>query len=604
MKSIQVLIVEDELLIAKNIAKKIKDMGHEVTQIVSSGEAAIQSVNANPPDLILMDIAIKGALDGIETALQIKPLDIPVVYLTAYADDATLERAAATGCYGYLIKPFKERELFVTIKMVTIKHQEQASIVKSLQETVHEYSLQYNDIYQDKETNLPNQLFLRNIFEYLLSVVNVPAKTDSEPNNRSINDIYVDIPETPNNSLAVFYIHLNKVQRINDSLNNETRKILIKEIAKRLTECVDNFSCQGATVRLSYNEFVVLVSNFERREIVTDSARMVLNCLDQSFTIGEREIFLSVSIGIAFYPLDSDDMEELLRQAKCAMEYAREQQSNGYRYFTPAIDIAKTKASEELRLETELHYALERQELEVYYQPKINLQTCRVVGAEALLRWNHPQKGLIPPNKFIPLAEANGLILPINEWVLERACQQTKLWHDSELGYLKIAVNLSICQFKKTDFFHKITQILFRTKLEAKYLELELTENILVENIQANVRRLNSIQGLGIQIALDDFGTGYSSLSYLQQFPFDILKIDRCFIHDIDQNKTNAVITKATIDMAHQLGLKVVAEGIETKAEYDILKQYQCDEIQGFLISYPLSETEFKNFVIDQSVLA
>ncbi len=575
-------------------------MGHEVTQIVSSGEAAIQSVNANPPDLILMDIAIKGALDGIETALQIKPLDIPVVYLTAYADDATLERAAATGCYGYLIKPFKERELFVTIKMVTIKHQEQASIVKSLQETVHEYSLQYNDIYQDKETNLPNQLFLRNIFEYLLSVVNVPAKTDSEPNNRSINDIYVDIPETPNNSLAVFYIHLNKVQRINDSLNNETRKILIKEIAKRLTECVDNFSCQGATVRLSYNEFVVLVSNFERREIVTDSARMVLNCLDQSFTIGEREIFLSVSIGIAFYPLDSDDMEELLRQAKCAMEYAREQQSNGYRYFTPAIDIAKTKASEELRRETELHYALERQELEVYYQPKINLQTCRVVGAEALLRWNHPQKGLIPPNKFIPLAEANGLILPINEWVLERACQQTKLWHDSELGYLKIAVNLSICQFKKTDFFHKITQILFRTKLEAKYLELELTENILVENIQANVRRLNSIQGLGIQIALDDFGTGYSSLSYLQQFPFDILKIDRCFIHDIDQNKTNAVITKATIDMAHQLGLKVVAEGIETKAEYDILKQYQCDEIQGFLISYPLSETEFKNFVIDR----
>jgi EAL domain-containing protein (putative c-di-GMP-specific phosphodiesterase class I) len=264
----------------------------------------------------------------------------------------------------------------------------------------------------------------------------------------------------------------------------------------------------------------------------------------------------------------------------------------------------KSKASEELLLEAELHYALERRELEVYYQPKINLKTRQVIGSEALLRWNHPQKGLISPNKFIPLAEANGLILPINEWVIETACHQTKLWQNNGLKYLTIAVNLSISQFKQTDLFHKITQILLRTNLEAKYLELELTEKILIDNTQANVRRLSSIQNLGIQIALDDFGTGYSSLSYLQQFPFDIVKIDRCFVRDIDKNRTNAVITKTTIEMAHQLGLRVVAEGVETQAEYDFLKQNYCDEIQGFLISYPLSATEFKDFVNKRSVVA
>jgi diguanylate cyclase len=600
MKSIKILIVEDELLIAKSLARKIQNMGHEITQLVTSGAAAIESVNARTPDLILMDIAIQGSFDGIETARQIKPLDIPVVFLTAYADDSTLERAAATGCYGYLIKPCKERELQATIKMVTSKHQEQTSIVKSLQETVNEYSKEYNNIYQDRETNLPNQLFLRNIFEYILSL---SANTEEDntqlelsSNNKSSN--------ADNSSLAVFYLHLNKFQKINDSLENEGREILIKEIAKRLVECVDRLSCQGAAVRLSHNEFVVLISQFDRREIATDSARSILTTLNQPLMVKEREIFLSVSLGIAFYPLDSQDIEELLQQAKRAMEYTQEQQGNGYRYFTPAIDIAKSKASEELMLEAELHHALERQEFEIYYQPKIDLKTKKIVGAEALLRWNHPQKGLISPNKFIPVAESNGLILPINEWVLSEACQQTKMWHNAGLGLLKTAVNLSICQFRKTDLFHTINQILFKSQLEGKYLELELTEKILVENIQANVRRLNSIQSLGIQIALDDFGTGYSSLGYLQQFPFDILKLDRCFVRDVDKNYTNAIITKTTIEMAHQLGLKVVAEGVETKAEYDFLKQHQCDEIQGFLISYPLSAVEFKNFVLNHVVLA
>jgi diguanylate cyclase (GGDEF)-like protein len=610
MKSLKILIVEDELLIAKNIAKKIRDMGHEITQIVSSGDAVIASVNTQLPDLILMDIAIKGALDGIETAVQLKHLDIPVVYLTAYADDATLERAAATGCYGYLIKPFKERELYAMIKMVTTKHKEQSSIVASLQETVSEYSAQYNDIYQDKETNLPNQLFLRNIFEYILSLsssdeeTKIDSELNAEPQNKSKNDTFIDRPDMTGNSLAVFYIHLNKFQKINDSFLDEGRGILIRQIANRLTECVNDFKCNGATVRLSQNEFVIIITNFERREIATDSARSLLSYLNKPLTIEGREIFLSVSIGIAFYPLDSNNIEELLRQAKRAMEYAQEQQGNGYRYFTPAIDIMKSKASEELLLEAELHYALERRELEVYYQPKINLKTRQVIGSEALLRWNHPQKGLISPNKFIPLAEANGLILPINEWVIETACHQTKLWQNNGLKYLTIAVNLSISQFKQTDLFHKITQILLRTNLEAKYLELELTEKILIDNTQANVRRLSSIQNLGIQIALDDFGTGYSSLSYLQQFPFDIVKIDRCFVRDIDKNRTNAVITKTTIEMAHQLGLRVVAEGVETQAEYDFLKQNYCDEIQGFLISYPLSATEFKDFVNKRSVVA
>lgn len=280
------------------------------------------------------------------------------------------------------------------------------------------------------------------------------------------------------------------------------------------------------------------------------------------------------------------------------MKHAQEQGGNQYKFYTVALKTNEyVVRGNSLSLETDLHYALERQELELYYQPKINLKTGQIIGTEALLRWNHPKLGLIPSDKFIRIAETTNLIESIGEWALEKACQKTKNWHQAGFNFLTIAINLSGRQFKQLNLFHKLTQILFNSNLEPQFVELELTETILVDNIKANIQRMNLIKKLGMNISIDDFGTGYSSLRYLQQFPFDSLKIDRCFIDNIDQNQTNAIITKTIIDMAHQLNLKVIAEGVETEAELAFLVENNCDQVQGYLLSRPLPTKELEKLL-------
>ena len=590
MNKVNILIVEDEIIIAKNIARKLRNLNYNVSKIVSSGQAAIDYINSEKPDIILMDIAIMGEMDGIETASKIQEIaDIPVVFLTAYASEEIIERASQTGCYGYLIKPFKDKELQATLKIVLSKHQQQLVIQKSLQDTVKEYSSQFDNVYLNKLTNLPTRLLLRDSFDYLISSLN------SNNNN--------DISEKDNSTefviklIAVFNISLDRFKKISNFLTEEQQNTLVQEIAQRLNNYVSNLNFQGITIYIKEDHFIVMIP-LDKKSTASNYGKEILNLLRQAIHIDNQEIFLSTSIGISLYPSDSINIEELLQQSEKATEYARSQGVNRCQFFTFAFNIKTSRSSEGLYMEAELHHALEREELELYYQPKVNLKTNLVVGAEALVRWNHPVMGRIEPYKFIPLAEESGLIQPIGEWILTRACKQTKTWHDVGLNYLKVAVNLSGVQFRQLDLFHKITQILFTSSLKPEYLELELTERILTENIKINVQRLNIVKKIGIQIALDDFGTGYSSLGYLQQFPFDILKIDSCFIRNINSNQVNAVITKTIIDMAHNLGLKVVAEGVETEAELNFLKQCNCDEIQGFLVGGLLNAKDFKNLVM------
>jgi diguanylate cyclase len=595
MNKANILIVEDELIIAKNTAKKLQNLGYNVAKIVASGQAAIKYVHSEKPDLILMDIAIKGDLDGIETAMRIKSIvDIPIIFLTAYANENTLDRASQTGCYGYLIKPFREKELEATVKMTLSKHQEQSAIQQALQHTVNEYSAQYDDIYKNNLTNLPNKLFLRDVFNYLLSLLDSNAALTTLNNTYEFVNVkeQVSSDHTQLELVAVFNISLDRLKKISSLLNKQQQDTLIVQIAQRLNDCVNNFDFQGAIVHIDSDNYVVLVA-LDKRQTAADYGQIILNQLRQAFNIDNHEIFLSISIGVAFYPSDHTDIEELLKQGEKAAEYVRQQGGNRCQLFTFAFNVTNSRASSNITLEAELHHAIDRDELELYYQPKVNLHTNLIIGAEALLRWNHPEMGRISPEQFIPLAEESGLIKPIGEWILDSACRQVKTWQNVGLNALKIGINISGFQFRQSDLFHKITQVLFNTSLEAQYIELELTETILVENIKTNIQRLQLLKKLGVQIALDDFGTGYSSLGYLQQFPFDILKIDACFIHNIDRNETNAVITKTVIDMAHQLGLKVVAEGVETEAELNFLKKCQCDEIQGFLFSRPLSAKDF-----------
>jgi len=593
-----ILIVEDELLIAKNTAKKLHGFGYNVVKIVSTGQAAIDFVSLEQPDLVLMDITIKGEIDGIEAASQIKAIsDVPIIFLTAYANDETLDRAAETGCYGYLIKPYKEQELQATVKMTLSKHLEQSTIQQALQSSLSEYSAEYDDIYQDNLTGLPNKLFLRDLFDYLLSLItnSVPEKSSN-----SLESHQQDIAQASElKIIGVFNISLDRFDKLSSFLNQQEQDALLKEIAQRLVNCVSNFTAaHGEVVYLAPDNFVVLLA-MDSRPTGSKYGQSLLNVLKQNYFVGDREIYLAPNIGIAVCPSDSIDITELLEQGYKAIEYAAAQGGNRCQVYTVAFNIKSSKATENLKLESELHHAFERQEFELYYQPKLDLKTNLIIGSEALLRWNHPTMGRINANKFIPLAEEIGLIKPIGEWVLTTACYQMNAWLDAGFKNHKISVNLSAAQFKQSDLFHQIAQILFKTSLEPQFLELELTENILVENIKTNVQRLHLLKKLGIQISLDDFGTGYSSLGYLQQFPFDILKIDACFIRNINQNQVNAVITKTVIEMAHQLGLKVVAEGVETVGELNYLKNVECDVIQGFLFSRPLAAKELQKLAMD-----
>ena len=593
-----ILIVEDELLIAKNTAKKLNNFGYNVIKIVSNGQAAIDCVNLEQPDLVLMDIAIKGEIDGIETASQIKSIsDVPIIFTTAYANNETLDRAAETGCYGYLIKPYKEQELKATVKMTLSKHLEQSTIQRALQSSISEYSSEYDDIYQDKLTGLPNKLFLRDLFEYLLSLI---ADRNPEQSSNLPKSHQQDIAqESQLNIIGVFNISLDRFEKISSFLNKQEQDSLLKEIAQRLVDCVRNFTPHGEVVYLTPDNFVVLLA-IDSRLTGSKYGQSILNILQQNYLIGDREIYLVPNIGMAFCPSDSQDITELLDQSYKTIEYGKSQGGNRCQAYTIAFNIKNPKVTGDFRLESELHHALERQEFELYYQPKLDLKTNLIIGSEALLRWNHPTMGRIDAEKFVPVAEEIGLIKPIGEWVLTTACRQMQAWLDAGFKNHTISVNLSGAQFKQSDLFHQITQILFKTSLEPQFLELELTETILVENIRTNIQRLNMLKKLGIQISLDDFGTGYSSLGYLQQFSFDILKIDTCFIRNINHNQVNAVITKAVIEMAHQLGLKVVAEGVETTAELDFLKNIQCDAVQGFLFSRPLSAPEFQKLARKQ----
>ena len=593
MKSIDILIVEDELLIAENLAMKLKTLEYNVTDIVSSGKAAIKKVNSQNPSLILMDIAIKGDLDGIQTAEAIRLThDIPIIFLTAYADDKTLERASKTGCYGYILKPFKDRELHAAIKMALNKHQEQNTIQQSLQAKIEHYASQCSPKNIDQLTQLPNRLALQDLFEYILSECDDDFANQSTEINQQSNSSKIN-----QDLLGVFYFEIDRFKRIFNSLNNENRDLLITVIAECIANTLAEYYGATATIKLQNSEFAILVAGIKQQKEAKKIAEQILSQFRKSFIINDLEFFLTASIGIAFYPFNDTDAEQLLRQAQQAMHYAQEQGGDQCKAYSSSLQLISSIANNNLSIETDLHYAIDRKELELYYQPKIELKTGSIVGVEALVRWNHPKLGLVMPDQFIPIAEQSSLIESIGEWVLETACKQTQAWHKSGFNDFTIAVNLSGRQFKQLDLFHKLTQILFDSALKPQFLELELTEKILVENEKLNIQRLNFLKKLDIQISLDDFGTGYSSLGYLQQFPFDVLKIDRCFVSKIEPNSKNAVITKSIIEMAHQLDLKVVAEGVETKSELAFLVDCRCDQVQGYLFSRPLPVKEFEQLL-------
>ncbi|MDD5461357.1 MAG: EAL domain-containing protein [Methylococcales bacterium] len=404
--------------------------------------------------------------------------------------------------------------------------------------------------------------------------------------------------------LSALFISIDRFERINENLGTSVGDRVVKMFADRLVTHVrdcdyvavnaDPDAYELPVSKLGGNEFTVLLNHIHDTPDSVKVAKRIFQVMSEPFNIGEQEIFLGINVGIAVYPGDGTDEDSFIKNAEFAMSHAKQQGQDTYQFFNKSFNAA---AVHKLSMENNLRHAIERNQLIVYYQPKINMQKKCVIGCEALLRWQHPEFGLVPPSEFIPIAEDSGLIIDISNWVLEAACKQMRLWRQQGLKPLVTAVNVSASQFRQSDFVAQIDKLLTRMDLAPKYLKLELTESILLGHIEDTLASLREFRALGVQISIDDFGTGYSSLAYLKKLPISELKIDRSFIQDIPYNEDDMAITTAILALAKSLSLEVVAEGVEHEEQAAFLMQQGCEIAQGFLYSKPVPAAEFVAFV-------
>lgn len=397
---------------------------------------------------------------------------------------------------------------------------------------------------------------------------------------------------------GILFFDLDRFKRVNETLGHHSGDLLLCEVAARLVRCVRATDVMSRAVgsevnqlisRFGGDEFVIMLSDLTKIEDAATIARRLQAELKESFDIAGQTIFTSASMGIAIYPYDGDSVEALIKNADTAMSAAKEQGGDTYRYYTQSMN---NKALERLSLETALRRALDEDALELYYQPQIEFSSGRVIGAEALVRWNHPERGLVPPSEFISLAEENGLIMPIGQWVLADACRQAKVWHDAGYDSLRVAINLSSRQFERWDFIGTVARALEASRVAPPLIDLELTESALMRE-DDTAKALAALKEFGVRLSVDDFGTGYSSLSYLMRFPLDALKIDRCFLHGVPYDTDQVAIVDAIMALARSLKLDVVAEGIENEAQLAFLHKRGCRQGQGYLFGKPMNAAAF-----------
>ncbi len=422
--------------------------------------------------------------------------------------------------------------------------------------------------YHDPVTNLPNRTLLYDRLQLALH----RAERDGQ-------------------GLAILFLDLDRFKSINDSLGHAIGDQLLREVGERLLGCV---RASDTVARLGGDEYVVLISALENDHAVGTVVMKILEQLAEPYRIEEHEIYTTSSIGIALYPRDAQDAEELLKNADMAMYQAKEAGRNTCHFFSPELNM---RATERMLLESTMRRALEREEFYLVYQPQMELSSSRIVGIEALIRWRHPDLGVVPPDHFIPIAEETGLIVPLGEWVLATACRQAVRWQQDGHTPLRMAVNVSARQFRQKNLGLRIEKILDETGFDPTLLELELTESAVMENPEEAILTLRQLKKMGITLSIDDFGTGYSSLSHLKHFPLDRLKIDRSFVRHVTRDQSDATIAEAIIALAHSMKLSVVAEGIEHGEQLEFMAKRQCDSMQGFYLSRPVTAGEFGLFL-------
>jgi diguanylate cyclase (GGDEF)-like protein/PAS domain S-box-containing protein len=416
----------------------------------------------------------------------------------------------------------------------------------------------------DPLTNLPNRLLL------------------SDRLNRALA-----LARRHRRRLAVLYLDIDRFKYINDSLGHALGDELLRSVGRDVTMCVrssDTVSRQGG------DEFVVVLAELERAEDAAIGAKKIIAALSRPHHLAGHELYITASIGISVFPNDGQDAEALLKSADMALYQAKERGRDCFVFFETGLNA---RAAERQSIEAGLHGAIARGEFELHYQPKVNLKSGAVVGAEALIRWRHPVRGMVPPADFVPIAEDCGLIRPIGRWVVHEACRQARAWQEAGLQPIAVSVNASALEFRSKEFVTNIADILEQTRLDAGFLEIELTESVLMADVEATTAQLRALKDLGLQLAIDDFGTGWSSLSYLSHFPVDVLKIDKSFVQGITSRSSAAPIVSAVIGMAKSLRHRVIAEGVETAGQLAFLQAEDCDEGQGFYFSRPVAATQF-----------
>lgn len=812
MKQKKILIVEDEGIVALDLQDRLECLGYAVCGIADTAKSALKMTAKYSPDLVLMDIILKGERDGISAAQQIHDLfGIPVVFLTAYADEKTLARAKLSHPHGYVVKPFNGQMLRSNIEMALHRHEVDQSLEACYSTTLasigdavisfdHEGKIRYLNamaealsgwkakeaikrnladvfilintgtskeqivdslilmdpldpktllslprgfelqskfgtlipitlniipirskdsdtqseagiiIFSDKREHLvaerqskmaeklfdnsiegiiltDNELRIQQInktfsevtgYEFAEVVGKTPAILQSGHhdddfyknmwatlkrtgmwqgqifNRRKNGEVYSEwlsiysiknkngdvinfiglfsdltekqmtqdhihhlahydaLTSLPNRllfmerlrqnivmtrrkgtPLALFFLDLDGFKKINDSLGHDAGDLLLQEVALRLKK----YMRESDTVsRLGGDEFTIIIDGYSEVNDIIIVVNKILKELSAPFKIGERFVYITASIGISIYPEDGHDIQELIKNADTAMYAAKEKGKNRYEFYDYEMN---RKTLERLTLESCLHRAYDEQQFMVYYQPKINLLDHSVEGAEALIRWNHPTFGFVSPSQFIPLAEETGMIGLIGEWVLRQVCRDLKRWEEQGLKGIKVSVNLSAVQFRDPNLVKILDTVISQEGIGVDSLEMEITESMLMHDVQSSITMMKQLKEMGLSLSIDDFGTGYSSLKYLKEFPVDILKIDKSFIDEIPNNANDRMIAKAVIDLAHNLGMEVIAEGVEKREQVEFLLQNGCPSVQGFYFSMAIAANAFYDFVIE-----
>jgi len=566
LRSSTVMMVDDDPIMLEVVQTYLEEAGYTSFVTTSEPGQAMELFQQRRPDILLLDLMMP-EVSGFDILAQIRTHEefryTPVIILTAESEPKAKLKALELGATDLLTKPVDPSELRLRLR--------NALAFKAYQDRLADF---------DALTGLPN----RRKFHQA-----VDAALKSTQQSRAC---------------ALLHVDLDRFKQINDTLGHRVGDKLLCAVAQLLDRTLCDAEATGwpgsrepeykaALSRISGNGFTALLPNLHNLKKVDTAgsvARRLMTAFAEPFHIEEHELFVTASIGIAVSPTDGQDAETLLNHAEMAMYQAKQRGRKTYEFFSGEMNA---HALERLTLENQLRRAVERNEFVLYYQPKVSIDSGRITGAEALVRWKHPELGIVSPAKFIPIAEETGLIVEIGQWVLRSACAQVQAWAKLGLPPMSVAVNVSGAQFKQRKVWHAVRGALAHSALPPEQLVLELTESVLMENATDNIEMLNELKEMGLKLAVDDFGTGYSSLTYLKRFPLDQLKVDRSFVSGLPEERDSLAIVGAIIALARELNLKVVAEGVETKEQLHFLRSRACDEYQGYLCSRPAPPEAF-----------